>query len=52
MKRYLIQHQTLHANPAAWADTFDEAKYMADTIWGPQCSGARQEINDGEIHRS
>jgi hypothetical protein len=48
MKRYLIQHQMLHVNPAEWADTFDEAQFTADTIWGPQCSGVRQEISDGE----
>jgi hypothetical protein len=48
MKRYLIQHQTMRANPTAWADTVDEAKSSADTIWGPECTGVRQEISDGE----
>jgi hypothetical protein len=48
MKRYLIQHQMLHANPTAWADTVDEAKSAADTLWGAECDGVRQEISDGE----
>jgi hypothetical protein len=48
MKRYLVQHQMLHANPTAWADSLEEAKSAADTIWGRECVGVRQEISDGE----
>lgn len=51
MKRYLIQHQMLHANPTAWADTIDEAKAKADRIWGPHCVRVRQEISDEDGYR-
>lgn len=48
MKRYLIQHQMMHSNYTRWADSLEEAKTAAETVWGPQCSEVRQEISDGE----
>ena len=47
MKRYMIQHEMLHANPTACADTVEAAMSAADIIWGAESAGVRQEISDG-----
>jgi hypothetical protein len=48
MKRFLVQHQMMHANPTRWADSIEEARAAAEPIWGPHCVDVRQEISDGE----
>jgi hypothetical protein len=48
MKRYLVQHQMMHANPTRWADSIEEAFAAAELVWGPECVDVRQEISDGD----
>jgi hypothetical protein len=48
MKRYLVQHQMMHANHSRWADSIEEARVAAELVWGPHCVDVRQEISDGE----